>query len=91
VTVIPGRAEERRVLPVRELPVGGPLLNRNPVEISITDVTTEGSLTTPVPVGRDGNLTGLVCVQIVDKQLEGLSLVGLDEAEQIFALKLFHG
>ena len=62
------------------------LISWYPVQVAISYPTAQRSLASPGSVGSDGDLPAVVCLRVVDVQLQRSSLVGLYQTEEILAL-----
>lgn len=56
------------------------------MQITIANATSKAAFPAPRRVGCDDHLSTVVCVRIVDVELQGLCFVGLNKAEQVFGL-----
>ena len=62
------------------------LVSGNPVQVAVPDTAAQRPLPAPGSVGSDGDLPAVVCLRVVDVQLQRPSLVGLYQTEEILAL-----
>ena len=65
---------------------GEVLVSWYPVEIAVANTAAQGALPAPGSVRSDGDLPAVVCLRVVDVQLERPPFVGLDQTEEILAL-----
>ena len=65
---------------------GEVLVSWYPVEIAVANTAAQGALPAPGSVRSDGDLPAVVCLRVVDVQLQRPPLVGLDQTEEILAL-----
>ncbi len=66
--------------------VAGNVLYWDAMEIAVTNTTAQTPLAAPGAIRRDVDLSAVICLSVVDVELQRSSLVRFDQGEKILAL-----